>query len=242
MLPWRSCHDIIKHPKQGCIKFPGCIGSFFQGSQRSDFEDVRGRVIAFSVNVPRLIGMLEAAFKEWAIIVESLGRGDQILIMRKGGLDEGPRGFEIQHARFWLFPTAYHQQRDQVTSEAAARWTEESGENNQDQTVLVRYGCEIVRHFELTRPEQITALRGHHVWSDKTLLQRMTWGNRDCLHALVVRTFEARKPCEIPMHGDYGGCKSWIHLHTVPDEQNARPVLNTDGFEQKLLSLMQAIS
>ena len=35
-------------------------------------------------------------------MVEALGHGEQILIFRKGGLDEGPGGFEIRHSRFWL--------------------------------------------------------------------------------------------------------------------------------------------
>ena len=32
---------------------------------------------------------MRLAFKEWAIIVDALGRGEQILILRKGGLQEG---------------------------------------------------------------------------------------------------------------------------------------------------------
>ena len=35
------------------------------------------------------------AFKEWAVIVQALGEGRQINIFRKGGIHEGPKGFEI---------------------------------------------------------------------------------------------------------------------------------------------------
>ena len=55
------------------------------------------------------------AFKEWAIVVDALGRGDQILILRKGGIAEGRDGFRVDHQNFLLFPTLYHQQRDCVT-------------------------------------------------------------------------------------------------------------------------------
>ena len=50
------------------------------------------------------------AFKEWEGIVEALGHGAQILILRKGGIAEGRAGFQVKHPKFWLFPTGYHQQ------------------------------------------------------------------------------------------------------------------------------------
>src|SRR5262245_43178910 len=67
---------------------------------------------------------MRTALKEWAVVVDSLGRGDQILILRKGGIAEGPEGFQIEHSEFLLFPTLYHQQRDLVVPEAQARYDE----------------------------------------------------------------------------------------------------------------------
>src|SRR5512138_2779668 len=54
---------------------------------------------------------MRTAFKEWAIVVDALGRGEQILILRKGGIAEGRGGFRPEHTRFLLFPTAFHEQR-----------------------------------------------------------------------------------------------------------------------------------
>src|SRR6266853_2059215 len=49
------------------------------------------------------------AFKEWAVVVDALGKGEQVLILRKGGIRE-PRGeFHVDHHEFWLFPTQYHE-------------------------------------------------------------------------------------------------------------------------------------
>ena len=33
------------------------------------------------------------AFKEWAVVVDALLRGEQVIILRKGGLREGRGGF-----------------------------------------------------------------------------------------------------------------------------------------------------
>ena len=62
------------------------------------------------------------AFKEWAIVVEALGRGEQIVILRKGGIREDRRGFQVEHSEFLLLPTLYHQQRESVLAEAQQRY------------------------------------------------------------------------------------------------------------------------
>jgi hypothetical protein len=49
------------------------------------------------------------AFKEWAVVVDALGRGEQVLILRKGGIREQRGEFQADHHEFWLFPTRYHE-------------------------------------------------------------------------------------------------------------------------------------
>ena len=51
----------------------------------------------------------KVAFKEWAVVVEALGAGEQILILRKGGIHEQRGQFTVAHGEFWLFPTQYHE-------------------------------------------------------------------------------------------------------------------------------------
>ncbi len=53
---------------------------------------------------------MRAAFKEWAIVVDALGRGEQIIVLRRGGLAESRGGFRLEHSRFLVFPTLFHQQ------------------------------------------------------------------------------------------------------------------------------------
>ncbi len=67
---------------------------------------------------------MRAAFKEWAVIVDALGRGAQSIILRKGGISEGRGGFKMEHPRFLLFPTLFHQQRESVLPTAQARYDE----------------------------------------------------------------------------------------------------------------------
>ena len=50
------------------------------------------------------------AFKEWSLVCDALGRGEQSLILRKGGIAEGRAGFRFQHPEFLLLPTLFHEQ------------------------------------------------------------------------------------------------------------------------------------
>ena len=38
-------------------------------------------------------------------MIDALGRGEQIIILRKGGIHEGRGGFQVDQPEFWLFPT-----------------------------------------------------------------------------------------------------------------------------------------
>ena len=64
--------------------------------------------------VPQCANGLEAgaikpplvALKEWAALVAALGEGKQTVLLRKGGIREGP--FKAPASSFYLFPTSFH--------------------------------------------------------------------------------------------------------------------------------------
>ena len=50
------------------------------------------------------------SLKEWSSVIDALGRGEHILLIRKGGIAEGRDGFRFKHPDFLLFPTLFHEQ------------------------------------------------------------------------------------------------------------------------------------
>ena len=54
------------------------------------------------------------AFKEWAVTVRALAEGEQLVTLRKGGIREPGKHFELEHDRFFLYPTFDHQRNDLV--------------------------------------------------------------------------------------------------------------------------------
>ena len=54
----------------------------------------------------------QMALKEWAVTVQALAQGQQILLLRKGGIHESGKNFRVIHPDFLLYPTYEHQRED----------------------------------------------------------------------------------------------------------------------------------
>ena len=52
------------------------------------------------------------AFKEWAVTVRALAEGEQLVTLRKGGIRDDHKHFELEHDRFFLYPTFEHRRND----------------------------------------------------------------------------------------------------------------------------------
>jgi hypothetical protein len=177
---------------------------------------------------------MRSAFKEWAIVVDALSAGQQIIILRKGGIAEGRGGFQVEHPRFWFFPTLFHQQRESVLPAAQARFDLIAPDFPDSTRLRLRYFAEVVDWRRLESLADAERLRGQHIWRDDVIAERFDWGREKAIHALAVRVFALPAPVEIPMLPAYGGCKSWIELAEVPSTEQARPVLDDRTFALKL--------
>jgi hypothetical protein len=184
---------------------------------------------------------MRAAFKEWAIVVDALGRGEQIIILRKGGISEGRGGFKMEHQRFWLFATRFHQQRESVTAAAQRRFDQIAPLFPASNVVRLEYFAEAVDAIKLGSLEAVEALRGQHIWRDELIGSRFDWGRDKAVYALAVRVFRLAKAIELPMRDEYGGCKSWIELERDVETGNAAPVLADEEFALKLRNFRSAL-
>src|SRR5271168_5057936 len=95
---------------------------------------------------------MSSAFKEWHVIVEALGAGEQILILRKGGIAEDGGGFTVKAGKFWLFPTHFHEQLAK-TKPAAKKFFDRVGgvpSPRKDSSIHLRYFAEVVQQAFLS--------------------------------------------------------------------------------------------
>jgi hypothetical protein len=175
---------------------------------------------------------VRVAFKEWAVVVDALLRGDQIIILRKGGISEGPGGFEPEHGRFLLFPTLFHQQRESVIAPAQARY-DALAPTLSPSTVRVEAFAQVVDWRLLESLDEALRLSAQHIWREEMIRERFERGPSGSLYVMAVRVFQLSQPVDLPMQPHYGGCKSWIELDSPIPITDARPVLDDADFQKK---------
>jgi hypothetical protein len=181
------------------------------------------------------------AFKEWAVVADALLRGDQAIILRKGGLREGRGGFQVEHPEFLLFPTLFHQQRESVIPTAQARYDEIAPHFPPPETLRIEGFARVMEWRRLSELDSVERLRGQHIWRDDVLEERFDWGYDKQIHALAVRVFRLDAALELPMLPTYGGCKSWIDLEEEIGITGAQPVLAEAAFAAKLQQFHAAV-
>jgi len=184
---------------------------------------------------------MRTAFKDWAIVVDALGRGEQILILRKGGIAEGRGGFKVAHDEFLLFPTRYHQQGELVIPAAAERAREIEADFPPEDVVRFDFWARVIEWREVTSLEMAHRLRGQHIWSDQVIADRYEWGREQKIFAIALRVHRLPAPVELPIIEEYGGCKSWIELAEDISTDGSAPVLDDAAFEAKLSAFREAL-
>jgi hypothetical protein len=185
---------------------------------------------------------VRTAFKEWAVVVDALGRGDQALILRKGGIREGRGGFQVQHSRFLLFPTLFHQQRESVVPAAQARFDALARALPPADRVRLEFHAQVVESRQLDSLEAAQRLHGQHIWRDEVIEDRFDWGKDKHILALAVRVFRLPQPVELPVLAEYGGCKSWLELAEEISTDGSTPVLGEAEFTRRLKQFGSAVA
>ena len=147
------------------------------------------------------------ALKEWASVIAALGRGEQVVLIRKGGLADPAFGVEAN--RFYLFPTNYH---DAGKGEPAE--------------VPITHWAEVVRTW---RVEELVSL---HRLEPMVMLDRAALDTRyrfrpdQALHVLGIRTWTLARAQSIAMRPAYSGCKSWVSIDDEIDIDGSTAALS----------------
>ena len=192
---------------------------------------------------------MPVAFKEWAVTVRALAEGEQLLTLRKGGIREEHKHFEIEHDRFFLYPTFDHQRSDLVRAShrpELERALEEGvwpdgepppgaisrdGGIVQPERVRIRAWAEVAASYLITDARSIDALSPFHVWTADYAAKRLAWKRRHPLHVMLLRTYRIPRPVTVRVREEYRGCRSWLELHRqLPFE--GTPVLSDEEFER----------
>ena len=166
------------------------------------------------------------ALKEWASAIAALGRGDQVILIGKGGIADPKFGLEA--TRFCLFPTNFHESEGQPSRFSG--------------TVPITTWCEAVRTWEVRDLDALLRLQPFVIFDRGTLETRYRFRSDQAIHVIAVRTFALQNPSTITMNDRYEGCRSWVSLDEEIDIDASRPVLNETELRTKIDAVATALS
>ncbi|WP_239712251.1 DUF1802 family protein [Paenibacillus sp. 19GGS1-52] len=182
------------------------------------------------------------ALKEWASAIDALIEGKQIMVLRKGGIEEETRRFELKSHSFYLYPTFEHQ-RTELVKEKDRHYVEQSLVSYHPNAPTIRLNAyaEAVADLEVRTLEQLELLYPYHMWSEGLASERLRWKATEPLHILLLRVYILEEPLEIKVLPEYSGCRSWIELTSLPDVGKFRPVLSDEEFQRQSNIIMTAL-
>jgi hypothetical protein len=162
------------------------------------------------------------ALKEWSSVVAALGRGEQVIIIRKGGIADPAFGLEAD--RFYLYPTYFHQ-----------------GESESRPSVTITHWCEVVRTWSIHDAEMLDRLAPHVVMPRETLDARYRFRPDQALHVIALRTWRLSKPAGVAFREKYAGCLSWISVDEEIDVDGSMAVLSSAELQAKIGTIEEVL-
>lgn len=176
----------------------------------------------------------DRAFKEWAVVVQAMERGETCLLIRKGGIYEEGGDFHVNDPEFFLYPNHTHQNPHQLQPRAHP-WLVAS-DSEIPPADIVRISSYAVAHEVFTIPDEaaLSRLRDEHLWTEDYVRERLYYKPDNPLFGIVLRVYRLPETLEIPYHPSYGGCTSWITLQAPLSTAGALPALDDDAFAERV--------
>jgi hypothetical protein len=183
----------------------------------------------------------EHALKEWAVTIAALAAGDQVLILRKGGI--GEKRFELPHPRFYLFPTYAHQRPELVSAGGRERFADPLARRDEPERLPLPAYAELHSAHPIADPEALAALEGLHILAPSYAEDRLRWRRVHPLWAAVLRVWSLPSPPVLEGASAYGGCVSWVELpEAVGAPAERRPALADEAFAEAAGAVEEALA
>jgi len=176
-----------------------------------------------------MVSSSREALKEWASVERALAAGRVSLLVRKGGISERRGGFDVEHRAFWIFPTAFHQNADELAPDF--RDLLAAAEPASRDEVRLRVFAEVADAFRVESLEVMARLAGLHPMAAETVRSRFEYKGRPYLHVILVRAYVLPAPVVIPNTIGYEGCVSWVALDQEIPAAGAVPAVGDAEFE-----------
>ena len=174
------------------------------------------------------------ALKEWASVLAALGRGDQLVLIRKGGLIEPGSGFELLSPRFVFYPTFEHQTVNYLRADHRPIFERALTHRAPEGQVRIELFGMAVSTTQTRDPRVIERISPFHIYNGAFVGQRLKWQPDQPLVIVIVRAFRLAAPCTLDVIPRYAGCKSWVELDSPVPLEGVRPALDDATFLERM--------
>ena len=187
------------------------------------------------------MGSTSVALKEWAVITRALDRGEQALILRKGGIREQKKQFVLERDEFLLYPTYEHQRQKLLKPQYHQELEDTLAAYQDNGRVEFSNLARVEEVLEIDEPEAVDALSPFYICTTDYAHYRLNWRPKQPLSVLLLRVFRLPRAKAIPLLDRYSGCTSWVDLEETVNTSGAAPVLDDTEFRARLDDIHRAI-
>ena len=188
------------------------------------------------------------AYKDWSVTVRALAEGEQLIVIRNGSADQPSGRNDLEHERFFLYPTFDFHRSDLVRESQQPElaraleegvWTDgepspveitREGHLPQPDRIRVRAWAEVVQEWTVTDRKVLNELSPFHVWAPNYAERRLGWRRREPLHVALLRTHRIPRPVTVRVADEYSTEGNWAEIsRQLPFE--GTPVLADGEFD-----------
>jgi hypothetical protein len=159
-----------------------------------------------------LLAAPQKALKEWAVVCDALKSGRQSVLVRKGGIIEETRDFQLVEKRFLMYPTYEHQNLDSVQTPYREGFAVTLAEQPKADIVRIDAWAEVTDLFLTHDLDALLALSELYAWSEDYIRMRMAYKPRKPMNVVIVRAHRLPASIDVPVEEHFAGCKSWVPL------------------------------
>ena len=182
------------------------------------------------------------ALKEWAVTVEALEQGRQILLLRKGGIREEGKEFKVLIPQFLLYPTYEHQREDLLKGSHRTDLHPSLTQGPDSEYIAFTHWTQVEEVIELSDEAAVGRLSPYHIWTDDYAQKRLHWKPRKPLSLMLLRVYRLWEPQKLAYLSEYGGCKSWVHLEREVPLGRLTPVMSDQSFRSAMSKIKDTLS
>lgn len=183
------------------------------------------------------------ALKEWAVVIRAMDEGEQLILLRKGGISEPVGEFRVEQEEFFFFPSYEHQKRHLVKpafhshlDAVLAGWAGPTG------GVPITHWARVTDVAQITGEDMVARLDPYHIMTRNYAQERLHWNPSKPLNVLFVRAYRLTEPRWIVNEPHYSGCTSWIELEADLDPVGATPVLDDAAYAARVAEIKAALA